>query len=127
MTPDQQLRDSFVNWWHQSYAMPPGNHTITTHTSYGAWLLSQPGADPSPTELHAQAKKQSVPSTTTSQIGLLQQLTWNVANFARTSNRWLGPEDCTPAASEFLGKVADWLEHQGEDRIAALLREEGMQ
>jgi hypothetical protein len=46
MTPDQQLRESFIAWWHQSYAMPPGNHTITTHTAYGAWLLSQPQPDP---------------------------------------------------------------------------------
>lgn len=45
MTPDD-LRASFVNWWHQSYAMPPGNHTITTHTAYGAWLISQPQPDP---------------------------------------------------------------------------------
>jgi hypothetical protein len=125
MNPND-LRASFVNWWHQSYAMPPGNHTITTHTAYGAWLLSQRGADPIPTELHAQAEKQSMPNTTTNHVGLLRQLTWDVADFARTSNRWLGL-DCTPVASEFLSKVADWLEHQGEDRIAALLREEGKQ
>jgi hypothetical protein len=45
MNPDD-LRASFTAWWRMSYAMPPGNHTITTHTAYGAWLLSQPQPDP---------------------------------------------------------------------------------
>lgn len=53
--------------------------------------------------------------------GLVSDVAELIARFASTSR---AGDDCTPAASEVLHKVADWLEHQGKDVIAVLLRME---
>ena len=38
-TPD--IETLFRQWWAMSYPTPPGVHAVSTHTSFGAWLLEQ--------------------------------------------------------------------------------------
>jgi len=38
---DNELEVLFRSWWALSYPTPPGNHAITTHISFGRWLLQQ--------------------------------------------------------------------------------------
>jgi hypothetical protein len=38
---DTQLTELFKEFWTQSYSMPPGNHTVMTHTAWGRFLLGR--------------------------------------------------------------------------------------
>lgn len=37
---EERVRQAFLDWWAQSYAMKPGVHAITTHVAFGQYLLS---------------------------------------------------------------------------------------
>lgn len=40
---DTQLTELFREFWTQSYPMPPGNHTVMTHTAWARFLLNRIG------------------------------------------------------------------------------------
>lgn len=40
---DTQLTELFRQFWSESYPLPPGNHTVMTHTAWARYLLKQIG------------------------------------------------------------------------------------
>lgn len=34
LTSNEQVKEHFVQWWKESYGIPPGNHAIMTHVAY---------------------------------------------------------------------------------------------
>lgn len=53
---ENEIEVLFRTWWLQSYPMPPANHTVRTHVSFGHFLLGYPRDQPAKHQNQQQAE-----------------------------------------------------------------------